>query len=155
LLSRSPDNIRVSADEINAEDSILTSLSSYCTAAKEALDFLDKIVKSVAPAPPSTAAKDADTKPSSSSRLTSSKEEEAYIFLSMEAGHFHLLEAGAAGERYAHTKEASDRDLQMKHLEETKDTMDKCGKMLDGFDSVESGVSASYYRVCGDYHKVS
>ena len=73
----------------------------------------------------------------------------------MEAGHFHLLEAGAAGERYAHTKEASDRDLQMKHLEETKDTMDKCGKMLDGFDSVESGVSASYYRVCGDYHKVS
>lgn len=52
----------------------------------------------------------------------------------MEAAHFQLL---------------------LGDLDGTKEAMDKCAKILDGFDSVEAGVHASFYRVCGDYYKVS
>lgn len=38
--------------------------------------------------------------------------------------------------------------------EGTKETMDKCEKILDQMDSVDLAVHASFYRVSGDYHKV-
>lgn len=50
----------------------------------------------------------------------------------MEAAHFKLLLGDADG---------------------TKAAMDKCGKILDTFDAVETAVHASFYRVSGDYYK--
>lgn len=58
--------------------------------------------------------------------------QDAFVLLSMEAAHFQLL---------------------LGELALTKATIDKCAKLLDGFDAVEPVVHASYYRVCGDYHK--
>ncbi len=68
------------------------------------------------------------------SQATQQQQLEAYVFVTMEAAHFRLL---------------------LGDLDETKKTMDQCQKILDRFDSVELGVNAAFYRVCGDYHKVS
>lgn len=38
--------------------------------------------------------------------------------------------------------------------EGTKSAMDECEKVLDGLDSVDLTVHASFYRVSGDYYKV-
>lgn len=45
--------------------------------------------------------------------------------------------------------------LLLGEAEETKEAMDKCEKILDGLDSVDLAVHASFYRVSGDYWKVS
>ena len=58
--------------------------------------------------------------------------QDAYVLLTMEAAHFQLL---------------------LDDLAATKAAMDKCAKMLDTFKSVEPMVHASFYRVCGNYHK--
>lgn len=60
--------------------------------------------------------------------------QEAYVLASMESAYFKLLLGDNEG---------------------TKETMDKCEKILDQMDSVDLAVHASFYRVSGDYHKVS
>jgi len=52
----------------------------------------------------------------------------------MEAAHFQLL---------------------LGDLESTSQAMEKCSKILDTFDAVEMATHAAFYRVSGDYHKVS
>lgn len=51
----------------------------------------------------------------------------------MESAHFKLL---------------------LGNLDETKKDMDKCEVVMQELDSTDLGVSASFYRVCGDYYKV-
>ena len=58
--------------------------------------------------------------------------QDAHVLLSMEAAHFQLLLGDLSGTRAA---------------------MDRCAKLLDSFDAVEPVVHASFYRVCGNYHK--
>ncbi|UZJ53239.1 hypothetical protein CBS101457_002559 [Exobasidium rhododendri] len=58
--------------------------------------------------------------------------QEAFVFVKMEAAHFKLILGDVDG---------------------TKLAMDQCGKILDTFNTVEKGVHASYYRVCGDFYK--
>ncbi|CBQ71239.1 related to 26S proteasome regulatory particle chain RPN9 [Sporisorium reilianum SRZ2] len=65
-------------------------------------------------------------------KVDSPESQDAYVYALMEAAHFKLLLGDADG---------------------TKAAMDKCGKILDGFDAVETAVHASFYRVCGDYYK--
>lgn len=60
--------------------------------------------------------------------------QEAFVLATMELAHFKLL----LGENDA-----------------TKEAMDKCEKILDMLDSVDLAVHASFYRVSGDYFKVS
>lgn len=60
------------------------------------------------------------------------EKQDAFVLLTMEAAHFQLL---------------------LGDLESTKAAMDRCSKILDTFDAVEPQVHASFYRVCGDYHK--
>lgn len=60
--------------------------------------------------------------------------QEAFVFATMEAAHFRLILGDVDG---------------------TKSAMDKAARILDGFNTVEKGVHASFYRVCGDYYKVS
>ncbi|GAA5931010.1 PCI domain-containing protein [Sporobolomyces koalae] len=55
-----------------------------------------------------------------------------FVLVTMEKAHFKLL---------------------LGEAEETKDAMDKCGKILDRLDSVDLVVHASFYRVSGDYWK--
>ncbi|KDN53645.1 hypothetical protein K437DRAFT_230506 [Tilletiaria anomala UBC 951] len=111
----------------------------------QAIAFLQRIIPSIAPAPPAAtpaAGSGAAAAPSATMAATTgvqaatssgqSQSLEAYVFVSMEAAHFQLL---------------------LGNLAQTKKTMDECQKILDGFDSVEMGVNAAYYRVCGDYHK--
>lgn len=56
------------------------------------------------------------------------------MLVTMERAHFKLLLGDA---------------------DETKEAMDKCEKILDLLDSVDLAVHASFYRVSGDYWKVS
>jgi 26S proteasome regulatory subunit N9 len=69
-----------------------------------------------------------------SSGMDNFDSQEAYVFATMEAAHFKLILGDVDG---------------------TKEAMDKCGKTLDTFNTVEKDVHASYYRVCGDFYKVS
>ena len=59
---------------------------------------------------------------------------EAFVLVTMERAHFKLL---------------------LGEADETKEAMDKCEKILDMLDSVDLAVHASFYRVSGDYWKVS
>lgn len=68
------------------------------------------------------------------SSMDNAESREAYVFATMEAAHFRLIMGDVVG---------------------TKDAMDKCGKILDTFNTVEKDVHASYYRVSGDFYKVS
>ncbi|CAG8592499.1 hypothetical protein C2G38_2091700 [Gigaspora rosea] len=43
--------------------------------------------------------------------------------------------------------------LRLFDLEGTKTAMDECEKILDTFDSVETVIHASFYRVCADFYK--
>jgi 26S proteasome regulatory subunit N9 len=67
-------------------------------------------------------------------KMDNADSQEAYVFIKMEAAHFQLVVGDVEG---------------------TKSAMDKCGKILDTFNTVEKDVHASYYRVCGDFYKVS
>lgn len=67
------------------------------------------------------------------SRFDTPETREPFVLVTMERAHFKLLLGDA---------------------EETKDAMDKCEKILDGLDSVDLAVHASFYRVGGDYWKV-
>jgi 26S proteasome regulatory subunit N9 len=69
-----------------------------------------------------------------STKMDTYESQEAYVFATMEAAHFKLIVGDVDG---------------------TKEAMDKCGKTLDTFNTVEKDVHASYYRVCGDFYKVS
>ncbi|PWN51740.1 hypothetical protein IE53DRAFT_37763 [Violaceomyces palustris] len=64
--------------------------------------------------------------------VDSPESQDAFVFTTMEAAHYKLL---------------------LRDVEGPKAAMDKCGKILDTFDAVETGVHASYYRVRGDYLK--
>lgn len=44
--------------------------------------------------------------------------------------------------------------LELKDLEGTRKDLDKSEKILDGFDSVETIVHASFYRVNAEYYQV-
>ena len=61
------------------------------------------------------------------------KTQEALVLATMESAHFKLL---------------------LGEIDETKSAMTHCEKILDGLDSIEPTVHASFYRVSGDYHKV-
>ncbi|PWY98912.1 PCI-domain-containing protein [Testicularia cyperi] len=65
-------------------------------------------------------------------KVDSPDAQDAYVYALMEAAHFKLLLGDTDG---------------------TKAAMEKCGSILDTFDSVENAVHASYYRVCGDFYK--
>lgn len=67
------------------------------------------------------------------SKMDTPESQEAFVFATMEAAHFKLI---------------------LGDVEGTKSAMDKCGKTLDTFNTVEKDVHASYYRVCGDFYKV-
>ncbi|PWN40583.1 hypothetical protein IE81DRAFT_217836 [Ceraceosorus guamensis] len=58
--------------------------------------------------------------------------QEAHVRAVMECAHFHLLQG---------------------QLQATKDSMDKCSKILDSLDAVDTETHAAYYRVSGDYYK--
>lgn len=60
--------------------------------------------------------------------------QEAFVLASMEVSHFKLL---------------------LGDMESAKEIIDKCEKVLESLDSVDMGVNAGFYRVCGDYYKVS
>lgn len=60
--------------------------------------------------------------------------QEAFVLATMESAYFKLLLGDNEG---------------------TKVAMDKCEKILDLMDSVDLAVHASFYRVSGDYFKVS
>jgi len=60
--------------------------------------------------------------------------QEAFVTAKMELAHFQLL---------------------LGELDATKESMDSCAKILERFDAVEPLTHAAYYRVCGDYYKVS
>ncbi|SGY14197.1 BQ5605_C010g06097 [Microbotryum silenes-dioicae] len=59
---------------------------------------------------------------------------EAYVLATMEAAYFKLLLGDNEG---------------------TKIAIDTCAKVLDAMDSVDLVVHASYYRVAGDYYKLT
>lgn len=65
-------------------------------------------------------------------KVDSPESQDAYVYSVMEAAHFKLLLGDTEG---------------------TKTAMDNCGRILDTFDSVETAVHASFYRVSGDYYK--
>ena len=44
--------------------------------------------------------------------------------------------------------------LMVGNLDGTKDAIDECEKILDKFDSVETVIHASFYKVCAEYYKV-
>ncbi|KAF9582068.1 26S proteasome regulatory subunit [Lunasporangiospora selenospora] len=58
---------------------------------------------------------------------------DAYVLARMEATHFGLI---------------------LGDLETTKKDMDDCSKLLDGFDSVDPHINASFLRVSADYYKI-
>lgn len=60
--------------------------------------------------------------------------QEAYVLAVMESAHYKLLLADMEG---------------------TKVAIDKSSKILEGLDSVDLAVHAAFYRVSGDYYKVS
>ncbi|GAA5903074.1 proteasome regulatory particle lid subunit RPN9 [Sporobolomyces salmoneus] len=66
------------------------------------------------------------------SKFDSASTLEPFVLVTMERAHFKLL---------------------LGEAEETKEAMDRCEKVLNGLDSVELGVHASFYRVSGDYWK--
>lgn len=45
--------------------------------------------------------------------------------------------------------------LELKNLEGARKDLDKAEKILDGFDSVETIVHATFYRVNAEYYQVS
>ncbi|KAE8221797.1 hypothetical protein CF319_g4899 [Tilletia indica] len=108
----------------------------------QSLAFLNEAVVSKTAPPPekSTTAADgtaaaAESKPAEpTSAVAATRSDDAYVFARMEAAHFQLV---------------------LGDLEGTKEGMDRCAKILDGFDSVEHAVHAAYYRVSGDYFKAN
>lgn len=58
---------------------------------------------------------------------------DAYVLAKMETTHFGLL---------------------LGDLDSTKSDLDECSKYLDGFDSVDPHINASFLRVSADYYKV-
>ncbi|KAI5478256.1 hypothetical protein MNV49_005321 [Pseudohyphozyma bogoriensis] len=66
------------------------------------------------------------------SKLDTPNTREAFVLATMESAHFKLLLGDGEG---------------------TKEAMDACEKILDGLDSVDLVVHASFYRVSGDYYK--
>ncbi|CAG8543724.1 7217_t:CDS:2 [Ambispora gerdemannii] len=58
--------------------------------------------------------------------------QDAFVHAVMETAYFKLL---------------------LRDLEGTKSAMDQCEKILDTFDSVETVIHASFYRVCADFYK--
>ncbi|BFZ59234.1 26S proteasome regulatory subunit [Saitoella coloradoensis] len=51
------------------------------------------------------------------------------------------------------TVETARMKLLLGQLDESRESMDKAGKILDSFDSVENVIHAAYYRVNADYYK--
>lgn len=58
--------------------------------------------------------------------------QEAYALAMLESAHFKLL---------------------LNSLDSTRETLDKCEAMIDGFSHVDPVIYASFYRVCADYYK--
>ncbi|KAJ2016507.1 26S proteasome regulatory subunit [Coemansia sp. RSA 376] len=58
--------------------------------------------------------------------------QEAYALASLEGAHFRLL---------------------LNDLDSTRETLEKCEKMIQSFSHVEPVIYASFYRVCADYYK--
>ena len=58
---------------------------------------------------------------------------DAYVLAKMETTHFGLL---------------------LGDLDSTKSDLEECSKYLDGFDSVDPQINASFLRVSADYYKV-
>ncbi|KAJ2907755.1 26S proteasome regulatory subunit [Coemansia aciculifera] len=58
--------------------------------------------------------------------------QEAYALASLEGAHFRLL---------------------LNDLDSTRETLEKCEKMIQSFTHVEPVIYASFYRVCADYYK--
>ncbi|KAI8985495.1 hypothetical protein BDB01DRAFT_850064 [Pilobolus umbonatus] len=49
--------------------------------------------------------------------------------------------------------ESASFQLRLNQVDEVKKSMDACEKILDGFDSVDTMIYASYYRVSAEYYK--
>ncbi|KAJ1719445.1 26S proteasome regulatory subunit [Coemansia erecta] len=58
--------------------------------------------------------------------------QDAYALALLESAHFRLL---------------------LNDLDSTRDTLEKCQKMIESFANVDSVIHASFYRVCADYYK--
>jgi 26S proteasome regulatory subunit N9 len=65
-------------------------------------------------------------------KVDTSETKDAYVYAVMETTYFKLL---------------------MGQTEETKKAIDECEKILDQFDSVETAIYSSFYRVSADYFK--
>ncbi|KAJ2697436.1 26S proteasome regulatory subunit [Coemansia sp. IMI 209128] len=85
------------------------------------------------------AARQFDSIPAASEFMTGISEEvnkpdsqEAYALASLEAAHFRLL---------------------LNDLDSTRETLEKCEKMIQSFSHVDPVIYASFYRVCADYYK--
>ncbi|KAI7831847.1 hypothetical protein BX661DRAFT_209564 [Kickxella alabastrina] len=57
---------------------------------------------------------------------------DAFALASLESAHFRLL---------------------LNDLDSTRETLEKCQKMIEDFNHVEPVIYASFYRVCADYYK--
>ncbi|KAJ2752013.1 26S proteasome regulatory subunit [Coemansia aciculifera] len=85
------------------------------------------------------AARQFDSIPAASEFMTKISEEvnkpdsqEAYALASLEGAHFRLL---------------------LNDLDSTRETLEKCEKMIQSFSHVDPVIYASFYRVCADYYK--
>ncbi|KAJ2814129.1 26S proteasome regulatory subunit [Coemansia furcata] len=85
------------------------------------------------------AARQFDSIPAASEFMTGISEEvnkpesqEAYALASLEGAHFRLL---------------------LNDLDSTRETLEKCEKMIQSFSHVDPVIYASFYRVCADYYK--
>ncbi|KAI9500920.1 26S proteasome regulatory subunit [Coemansia spiralis] len=58
--------------------------------------------------------------------------QEAYVLASLESAHFKLL---------------------LNDLDSTRETLEKCQKLIESFTTVDPVIYASFYRVCADYYK--
>ncbi|RHZ68367.1 hypothetical protein Glove_295g30 [Diversispora epigaea] len=65
-------------------------------------------------------------------KVNTSESRDAYVQAVMETAYIKLL---------------------LSDFEGTKSAIDECEKILNGFDSVETVIHASFYRVCADYYK--
>ncbi|KAI4767176.1 hypothetical protein E4T44_14555, partial [Aureobasidium sp. EXF-8845] len=81
----------------------------------------------------------------------STDDNERFEFLTKLASN---VDKPASQDAFVYAKTAvANVNLRLKKYDEARKDLDQCEKILDTFDSVESVVHASFYRVSADYHQ--
>ncbi|KAI4767151.1 hypothetical protein E4T44_14562, partial [Aureobasidium sp. EXF-8845] len=85
------------------------------------------------------------------SNPNSTDDNERFEFLTNLASN---VDKPASQDAFVYAKTAvANVNLRLKKYDEARKDLDQCEKILDTFDSVESVVHASFYRVSADYHQ--